>query len=172
MRFLELPYPDDHPGWAYFEEVYPTIFPADISLAVGLEEGESIRIFGFPFPDIMAYESVDANQAYWMLKSISESHDDFKDIAPTMKDWTLSRSLEVPLKLAPFHEGAVRYLKESGNWTDELQQAQESLLEEEAAYISCWEAATAEHSNSASSEEWPQFWKSYAEAECGLTVRI
>jgi len=172
VRFLELPYPPEHPGWAFFEEVYPTIFPAKISLAVGLKKGESISIFGFPFPDIMAYEPIDKSMAYWMLKSIAESHDSFKAIAPTMADWTLERSLAVPLKLAPFHEGAVQYLKDVGKWTAELQKNQEHLLKEEASYVSCWDKAIKAHKGSSASEKWPQFWQNYANKECGLSVRI
>ncbi len=172
VRFLELPYPPDHPGWAFFEQIYPTIFPAKISLAVGLKPGESIQIFSFPFPDVMAYDGVDANLGYWMLKSIAESHNEFKDIAPTMKDWTLERSLAVPLKLAPYHVGAVQYLKDVGLWTDALQKAQDELLKEEADYIACWTKADAAHSSAKPAQEWPQFWKTYAEKECGLLVRI
>ena len=171
VRFLELPYPPDHPGWEYFEQVYPTIFPANIPLAVGLKKGETLRIFGFPFPDIMAYETVSKDLTYWMLKSIAESHDEFKDIAPTMADWTLDRSLAVPLKLAPFHDGAVQYLKDIGKWTPELQSAQDRLLKEEADYLSCWDKANTAH-KAAADQNWQQFWKSYAEEKCGLMVRL
>jgi len=172
VRFLELKYPHDHQGWKHFEQVYPTIYPAKVPLAVGLKPGETLEIFSFPFPDILAYEPVDANLAYWMLKSVAESHDDFKGIAPTMKDWTLERSLAVPLKLAPFHEGAVRYLKDAGKWTDALQKAQDEILKEEQDYIACWGKATAAHTGESAKQEWPQFWKAFAEKSCGLSVRL
>lgn len=172
VRFLELPYPPEHPGWKFFETVYPTIFPAKIPLAVGLKKGETLNIFGFPFPDVMAYEPVDKSMAYWMLKSIAESHNQFKDIAPTMADWTLERSLAVPLKLAPFHEGAVQYLKDVGKWTPELQTAQDQLLKEEADYVSCWGKAVSAHKGPSASEKWAQFWQNYAKKECGLPVRM
>lgn len=173
IRFLELPYPPDHPGWKFFEEIYPTSFPMTVSLAAGLKKGQSIRIFSFPFPDILAYDFVDEDLAYWMLKAMVESYDEFKNISPTVADWNLERSLQIPLKLAPYHKGAQRYLKEIGKWTPDLQKAQENLLKEEEVYFKCSEGAkSAGAKKGVGEKEWPSFWKNYAQEQCGLKVRV
>lgn len=66
-----------------------------------------------------------ADTVYQVMKAIFE-HDEWKDVHPLAKQWTLEKASEI--FVVPFHDGAVRYYKEKGVWTDEMEKKQQALL--------------------------------------------
>jgi TRAP-type uncharacterized transport system substrate-binding protein len=46
----------------------------------------------------------------------------------TFKEWTHEAMLN-PKMTVPYHDGAIRFYKEVGKWTPELEQAQKELLQ-------------------------------------------
>jgi TRAP transporter TAXI family solute receptor len=73
-----------------------------------------------------ARADVPADVAYKIVKSILDHHDVFDTYHAAAKSWTLKATLENPI--VPFHEGAIRYFKEKGMWTPELEARQQQLL--------------------------------------------
>lgn len=62
---------------------------------------------------------------YNVAKALLDNTDEFATYHPTGRQWNVKNTLDNPV--VPFHPGAIKYLKEKGAWTDELQAVQESL---------------------------------------------
>jgi TRAP transporter TAXI family solute receptor len=69
------------------------------------------------FPDEIVYRAT---------KAILDHHKEFTSYHSAAASWTAQASLENPA--IPFHPGAIRYYKEKGLWTSELEALQASLL--------------------------------------------
>jgi hypothetical protein len=70
-----------------------------------------------------------------------EGYDDYKGGAPGAKGWALgSQNFEWVL---PFHEGAIRYFKEAGVWSDAAQAHTDALMARQSAIAGAWKAFTA-----------------------------
>ena len=61
-----------------------------------------------------------------------------KNIHPSMKGWEMKRAIRPP-GMVPFHEGAVRFFKEIGAWTEDLEKYNKRTIEQESARIAAWE---------------------------------
>jgi TRAP transporter TAXI family solute receptor len=65
---------------------------------------------------------------YAVVKTLWEHVDEFRSLHPAAKEWSEGDVLE--LRIAPWHPGIIRYYKERGMWTPELEKAQKKLLSE------------------------------------------
>ena len=63
---------------------------------------------------------------YMMTKALLDHTDEFSKYHARAKEWTLESALQSPV--TAFHEGAIRYYKEKGIWTSEMDKVQENLL--------------------------------------------
>jgi len=139
-----IPYPkyEDNPkGWEKFMEIYPGTFAGLVTKGAGISEQKPVYTANFPFPNLFTYDFADESLIYWQVKSIVESYDVYKGMAPDMPHWSLDDCLSLPLGWAPWHEGAIRYFKEIGRWTKEMQAAQDKLLAVDNKHKEIWEAA-------------------------------
>ena len=69
-----------------------------------------------------------AEAVYIMVKHIMENYDELKAVGSDLIDW----KPEVAVRTAagyPYHEGAVKYFKEAGMWTEEIDKWQKATLE-------------------------------------------
>ena len=76
----------------------------------------------------------DPEVVYGVVKAVYDHNDEYADSHPAAKFWSLKNR---PVALAvPYHEGAIRYFKEKGLWTEEAQAYQEKLLKEQMEILS------------------------------------
>lgn len=71
---------------------------------------------------------VSESLVYAVTKTLWEHVDEFHSLHPAAKMWSIGDVLE--LRTAPWHPGAIRYYKEKGLWTSELEKVQKRLLSE------------------------------------------
>lgn len=87
----------------------------------------------------------DPDFVYHLLKWLDQHYADFKDDyehADMMSVQSLKKFLDAGA-LEPLHEGAIRYLKEKGIWTDAYQKRQDALVKLAKDRVKLWKAAIA-----------------------------
>ena len=96
---------------------------------------------GYPYPALVAMESQDADLVYNMTKAMYETYPAYKGKAPGIDGWALEmQSMEWVI---PYHEGAIRYYKEVGVWTDAAQAHNEAMIARQKVLMDAWTALKA-----------------------------
>lgn len=93
-----------------------------------------------PVPNAVCYQTAMFTSAamhpdivYGIVKAILEHPEEFVDTHPSAKYWSLKHR---PVSNAvPYHEGAIRYFKERGLWTQENQAYQGKMLKRQKALL-------------------------------------
>src|SRR5690606_25022903 len=136
INWIPLP-PENKEGWARAKRVVPFIDPFQETIGAGLSKENPVWMMGYRYPRITVPAESSADQAYLMLKAVAETYDLFKDAAPIMPRWHIKAAGTPPMDAA-FREGAIRYLKEIGQWSDENQAWQDGMLMRHAAMQAAW----------------------------------
>ena len=144
--------PDDDAGWERARQAVPFIEPINESVGAGLSEENPVWMIGYRYPMITVPTDSSADDAYAMIKAVAESFDLYKDTAPIMPRWDIKRSGTPPMDAA-FHDGAIRYLKEIGQWTDEAQAWQDGMLKRHDALKQAWAGFIGSGAAKAASED-------------------
>jgi hypothetical protein len=82
-------------------------------------------------------------KVYALVKGVDETFNMYKEADPEMPEWAISRSGRTPAG-APFHEGAIRYLKEKGIWAAQSDQWNKKFLERLKKVQGAWKMAAEE----------------------------
>ena len=75
---------------------------------------------------LLTHRDVPEEVTYTVLKALYDHHDEFVPVHVEAKKWTLDNAVKA--QLIPYHSGAIKYLKEKGLWTKELEQFQQDAL--------------------------------------------
>ena len=76
-----------------------------------------IELGNYPYPIFVAYASQPADQVYAITKAMITGYDAYKDSAPGAGGLAADR--QTKNWVVPVHPGAVKALKEAGQWTDD-----------------------------------------------------
>lgn len=76
----------------------------------------------------MTHADIDEMVIYEICKALFDYPEELDPIHPNFKQF--SRTPASPLVTVPYHAGAIRYYKEKGLWTSELEKRQKQLLSE------------------------------------------
>jgi hypothetical protein len=98
---------------------------------------------GYTYPQVICYASMPADEVYELCKALDQAFELYKDMTPLAADWAIELSSRFP-QGAPFHEGAIRYLKEKGLWTDGHQKWNDEAVAAIEASKNAWNIVTAE----------------------------
>jgi len=143
--------PDDAEGWERLNAVAPLFTPVREDKGAGLTSGEPINMMAYRYPVLVARADTDADTVYAITKALDDSFGLYKDATATASRYALEKSGTPPID-APFHEGAIRYFKEKGLWSDEDQRWNEARLERLAALRSAWQQAVGDGENMGDAE--------------------
>ena len=95
-------------------------------LPVGMYDGFDKPVNVFDIPTYMVADArVSEETGYKVMSAVFDHLDEFHSFHNAAKDWTVKGSLNDPK--VPYHPGAVRYFKEKGVWTPELDKIQAAL---------------------------------------------
>ena len=117
IRWIPLD-PNNKKGWAALHKVLPIMGPFEEDIAAGLKKGEKISMAAYRYPVVATLKDKSAADVYAFIKALDETYGLYKKTTAIMSRWSLQQSGHSRLDL-PFHEGAVRNLKEKGICTAE-----------------------------------------------------
>lgn len=67
------------------------------------------------------------DSVYQMVKALWENYKELGPVHPLLKGWTPDRFVSKEARI-PYHPGAVKFYRERGAWTDEMERVQKELL--------------------------------------------
>lgn len=157
-----VPMPEDNTaGWQAIESVASFFAPANATAGAGISADHPAQIFSVRYPMITVYADTDAQEVYDFVKALDESFGLYSEATPAMGLWALKQSGTTPAD-APFHPGAIRYLKEIGVWTEADEAWNARRLARLEAVRAGWQAARTEAAEKHLSDaQWPAFWEDY-----------
>ena len=110
---------------AILDELVPGTFPAVAKAGIGIIEKDTVLISYAIYFAASTYLSKDA--VYLILKTVWENYADLHPAHPWLRGWK-SETMPVSGQPAPYHDGAVKFYKEKGVWTKEMEKRQVKLL--------------------------------------------
>ncbi len=160
VRWVNVP-ASDKAGWARLRAFSTVHSPTKASVGVAASKDAPAELLGYRYPQLATYANVSEETVYNMAKALDQSFDIYKKATKVTGKWKVSISGTPPAG-APFHAGAIRYLKEVGVWSAEHDKWNEARLSRANALKSAWTAARAKaKAEGISDDAWPAFWKSY-----------
>jgi len=128
----------------YYTKVHATVG--------GLLDGTEGRdMAAFAYPILVSLDSGDPDLMYNMTKAMFELLPDYSGKAPGIDGWALK--FQQFDWVIPFHEGAIRYYKEAGVWTDDAQAHNDKLIARQETLASAWDEV-----KKGKPDDWSQAW--------------
>lgn len=139
IAWLPAPH-DDEACWENMLSVAPYFTRHMATRGPGISDENPQEAGTYPYPMLITQDSQDENTVYWMTRVIHENYDAYKDADPGAIGWALER--QVFDWVVPYHEGAVRYWREVGAWTDALEEHNNELIRRQSVLAAAWQEAT------------------------------
>lgn len=143
---------DDEEGWARTMAAAPVYqkHVATSGAEITPENTHTGAVYAYPI--LITNADRDAETVYSLAKAIQASYDGFKDAAPGAAGWSLDN--QNMTWAMPYHDGAIKYYKEAGIWTDEAQAHNDSLLKRQAVIADAWKKVNLDQDKDALKAEW------------------
>jgi TRAP transporter TAXI family solute receptor len=106
---------------------------------------------GYAYPVLTAIDTTDADLVYNMTKAMVDLFPQYDGNAPGIGGWSIDK--QNMQWVVPYHEGAIRYFKEQGLWSDADQAHNDSLIARQEALSAAWDALKAE-----APDNWEEAW--------------
>ncbi len=126
----------DTAGWARLKKIAVYVFPQVATCGAGISPDKPIELGNFPYPIYVAYASQPQDQVYAITKAMIDGYDAYKDSAPGAGGLAASR--QTKNWVVPVHPGAVKALKEAGQWTAEQEAHNNVLYKRQEVLASAW----------------------------------
>ncbi len=117
----------DTAGWERMKKIGSYFFPQLATCGAGISPEKPIELGNYPYPIYVAYASQEPAQVYSIAKAMIDGYDAYKDSAPGAGGLAANR--QTKNWVVPVHPGAVKALKEAGQWTAEQEVAQQRAAE-------------------------------------------
>lgn len=140
LRFLEFPASNTE-GWKRLQAICPWMAPGVDNRGAGVDRDYEWPIYAFP--QIITMADTSEEEVYELMKAIDETFGLYKDANSEMPDWAVDKASGIPVG-APYHPGAIKYLKEKGLWTEEHEAWNNQMLDRIAKLQEAWDTVTQE----------------------------
>ena len=145
--------PNNKDGIARMRDIAPFFAPNKATVGANIDGTPGYQGAGYAYPVLIAMENQDADLVYNMTKAMVELFDQYDGKAPGIGGWALAKQdFEW---VVPFHEGAIKYLKEIGSWTDAAQAHNDKLIKRQAVLAAAWKDFTAKD---VAEDAWDDAW--------------
>ncbi|WP_165421424.1 TAXI family TRAP transporter solute-binding subunit [Bradyrhizobium sp. Leo170] len=128
--------PDDKAGWERVQKVGSFFFPHRATCGAGISPEKPIELGTYPYPIFVAYASVPADQVYAITKAMIVNYDAYKESAPGASGLAADR--QTKNWVVPVHAGAVKALKEAGQWSDQQEAHNNALFKRQDVLTAAW----------------------------------
>src|ERR1700712_4750896 len=127
---------NDTAGWARLNKVGSYFFPQKATCGAGISPEKPIELGNYPYPIFVAYASQPADQIYSITKAMITGYDAYKDSAPGAGGLAADR--QTKNWVVPVHPGAVKALKEAGQWSDAQDAHNNKLIKRQEVLGAAW----------------------------------
>jgi TRAP transporter TAXI family solute receptor len=126
----------DKAGWGRMQKVGSFFFPHLATCGAGITPEKPIELGNYPYPIFVTYASQPANQVYSITKAMIVNYDAYKDSAPGAGGLAADR--QTKNWVVPVHPGAVKALKEAGQWSDAQEAHNNALFKRQEVLSAAW----------------------------------
>jgi len=126
----------DTAGWARVNKIASYMFPHLATCGAGISPQKPVELGNFPYPIYVAYTSQPQDEVYAIAKAMIDGYDAYKDSAPGAGGLAASR--QTKNWAVPVHPGAVKALKEAGQWTAEQEAHNNGLYKRQDVLATAW----------------------------------
>jgi TRAP transporter TAXI family solute receptor len=133
---------DDEACWRRLHAVAPYFTRYNATRGPGISDENPHEGGTYPYPVLVALDTQDEELVYWMTKALHQNYDSYKDSDPGAIGWALEYQLFD--WVVPYHDGAVRYWREVGAWTEAFEAHNQELLRRQEVLAEAWQEAIAQ----------------------------
>jgi TRAP transporter TAXI family solute receptor len=126
----------DKEGWTRVQKVGAFFTPLISTCGAGITADKPIEMGTYPYPIFVTYGSQSPDAIYPIVKAMIVNYDAYKDGAPGAGGLAANR--QTMKWVVPFHPGAVKAMKEAGNWTEEDQKHNDGLFKRQDVLKAAW----------------------------------
>ena len=127
---------NDKAGWDRVRKVGSFFFPHVATCGAGISKEHPIELGNYPYPIFVAYASEPADQIYAVTKAMITGYDAYKDSAAGAAGLAAAR--QTKNWVVPVHPGAVKALKEAGQWSDDQEKHNNMLFKRQSVLAAAW----------------------------------
>jgi TRAP transporter TAXI family solute receptor len=128
--------PNDNAGWDRVQKVGSFFFRHVATCGAGISKEKPIEMSNYPYPIFVVYGSQPADQVYALTKAMIVNYDSYKDGAPGAGGLAADR--QTKKWVVPVHPGAVKALKEAGQWSDDQEAHNNALIKRQGVLAAAW----------------------------------
>jgi TRAP transporter TAXI family solute receptor len=119
IRFISLP--QDKMGFA------EDLWMASGVILAGTYRGQDKQVLALRAPvSFTVRNNMDEKVAYTLVKTVYDNWNEYIGMVPQAKEFAMEQNYIAAF--LPFHPGAVKYFKEKGMWTKEMEEKQQKLM--------------------------------------------
>ncbi|WP_420392174.1 TAXI family TRAP transporter solute-binding subunit [Acuticoccus sp.] len=143
--------PDDTEAWDRMLAVAPWYTPTVATVGANIDGGGEYRGATYAYPVLITMAEQEDDLVYNMTKAMVELHPEYSGKVPGIDGWNLE--FQDFQWVMPYHDGAIRYYKEAGVWSDEAQAHNDNLVARQETLMAAWEDLKA-----ANPDDWESAW--------------
>jgi TRAP transporter TAXI family solute receptor len=126
----------DNAGWERMQKVGSFFFRHMATCGAGISKDKPIELGTYPYPIFVVYGKQPADQVYAITKAMITGYDGYKDAAAGASGLAADR--QTKKWVVPVHPGAVKALKEAGQWSDDQEAHNNALFKRQAVLAAAW----------------------------------
>jgi len=139
LRFLPGP-ASDHEGWQRMRQSAPWFSPQTATSGVGLSPEQPLEGANYGYPILITYAGQSTQTVYELVRLLDVKFDGYKDAHSSAIGFAIDR--QVFDWIVPYHDGAVRYLREIGVWTEAHEAHNQALVARQQVLAEAWQKVT------------------------------
>ncbi|MCZ6840624.1 MAG: TAXI family TRAP transporter solute-binding subunit [Alphaproteobacteria bacterium] len=134
---------DDKEGWQRLLKVAPYFIKHTATAGSGISPDKPHVGAAYPYPILITRADQDSDLVYSMTKSVHSQYANYESAMPAMKGWATDR--QTFQWAVPYHDAAIKYWKEAGVWSSEMQAHNDNLVKRQGVLAAAWKTMAAKN---------------------------